>query len=113
MKKYEVYTENFKGEPLNHDYDISIQDENGVTLLLRSHSDQWSKSARGEWVGSLDDDGNGVTIHLRDKKKPIVLDYQEAMQLQLLLVSSLEKEFVTEIKQVKETETVLKYTGLS
>lgn len=108
MKKYEVHVQNWKDGELEHDYNIVIGE--GGTSLNRSNSPRWSESARNEMVGSLIDDGNGVSIQLKDKKKPITLDYAQLAELHMLLVSNLQRDYVTVIK---ESTPVLRYSGLS
>jgi hypothetical protein len=108
MKKYEVHVQNWKDGELEHDYNIVIGE--GGTSLNRSNSPRWSESARNEMVGSLIDDGNGVSIQLKDKKKPITLDYAQLAELQMLLMASTQRDYVTVIK---ESTPVLRYSGLS
>ena len=107
MKKYEIHTQNHKNGPLDHDYDL-IQDDELHTLSY-SNSRAWSEHIRGESVGALIDDGNGVIVTLDGLKKPIKLDYKQVMELQVLLLSSLQKDYITEIREVT---TTLSYTGL-
>jgi len=108
MKRYEVHVQNDKGGPLEHDYDL-LKFENTASLY-HSNGSQWSKSARGEIVGSLYDDGNEVSITISDIEKPIVLDYKQVAELQVLLLSNLQSHYITEIREAK---TVMSYTGLS
>lgn len=108
MKNYEVHVQNMKDGKLDHDYNIQVGDP--VTTLCRSNGAQWSESARNEVVGSLIDDGNGVTIELKGKKKPISLDYMQMAELQLLLLAAMESSYVT---QIKESRSVISYTGLA
>jgi hypothetical protein len=108
MKKYEVCVQNTKGGPLEHDYDLLKNED--IILLSYSNNSQWTESIKGEVVASLTDDGNEVSITLSDKKKPIVLDYKQAAELQMLLVANLQSDYVTEIREAK---TILSYTGLS
>jgi hypothetical protein len=97
-----------KDGKLDHDYNIIIAE--GGTSLSRSNGTQWSESARNEVVGSLIDDGNNVTIELKGKKKPIVLDYMQMAELQMLLMAGLERDYVTVIK---EAVPILRYSGLA
>lgn len=108
MKKYEVHVQNMKGGELEHDYNIIIAE--GGTSLSRSNSPTWSESARNEIVGSLIDDGNGISIQLKDKKKPITLDYMQVAELQMLLMAGTQRDYVTVIK---ESTPVLRYSGLA
>jgi hypothetical protein len=108
MKNYEVHVQNMKYGKLEHDYNILIVE--GGTSLSRSNGTQWSESARNEVAGSLIDDGNGVTIELKGKEKPITLDYMQMAELQMLLMSALESDYVTVIK---EAVPVLRYSGLA
>jgi hypothetical protein len=108
LKHYQIHVQNSKEGSLEHDYDL-LQLGNRLSL---SHSmgEQWSKSSKGQMVGTLEDDGNGVIIQLEGKKKPIELDYKEAAELQMLLLASLEKDYSTEFRS---TQPVISYSGLS
>ena len=108
MKNYEVHVQNMKDGKLDHDYNIQVGDP--VVTLCRSNGAQWSESARNEVVGSLIDDGNGVTIELKSKKKPITLDYMQMAELQMLIMSAMQRDYVTVIK---ESTPVLRYSGLA
>jgi hypothetical protein len=107
MKQYKVFVQNSKNGPLEHDYDIKVTD---IITIAQSTGEQWSSTGRGELVGILKDDGNGVIIHLSDYKKPIKLDYKQASELQMLLLANLQKDYVTEFRK---EETVLQFAGLS
>lgn len=108
MKNYEVHVQNWKDGELEHDYNLIIAE--GGTSLSHSNSPTWSESARNEIVGSLIDDGNGISIQLKDKKKPITLDYMQVAELQMLLMASTQRDYVTVIK---ESTPVLRYSGLA
>lgn len=108
LKHYQIHVQNTKDGSLEHDYDL-LQLSNRLSLTY-SMGNQWSESVRGEIVGTLEDDGNGVIIQLEGKKKPIKLDYKQAAELQMLLVASLEKGYVTEFRS---TQPVISYSGLS
>jgi hypothetical protein len=107
MKKYEVHVQNTKNGPIEHDYDL-VEREN-VVMLSYSNNTSWSERVRGQMVASLIDDGNEIIITLDDKKKPIKLDYKQAAELQMLLLANSSSEYVT---QIKESKTVMSYTGL-
>ena len=108
MKNYEVHVQNMKDGKLDHDYNIIVGE--GGTSLSRSNGAHWSESSRDEVGGSLIDDGNGVIIELKGKKKSITLDYMQMAELQMLLMSALERDYVTVIK---ESVPVLRYSGLA
>ena len=108
MKKYEVYVQNTKEGLLEHDYDLlKLKDK---LSLSDSTGKQWSKSSRGEVMATLEDTGNDVIIQLEGKKKPIVLDYKQAAELQMLLLANLESDYVTEIREAK---SLIRYSGLT
>jgi hypothetical protein len=107
MKKYEVHVQNTKNGPIEHDYDLVERE--GVVMLSHSNNTSWSEHARGQMVGSLIDDGNEIIITLDDKKKPIKLDYKQAAELQMLLLANSSSEYIT---QIRESKTVMSYTGL-
>jgi hypothetical protein len=108
LKHYQIYVQNTKDGGMDHDYDL-LQLGNRLSL---SHSmgEQWSVSGRGEMVGTIEDTGNDLIIQIEGRKKPLVLDYKQAAELQMLLVASLEKDYVTEFRS---TQPVLSYSGLS
>lgn len=107
MKKYEVHIQNHKGGLLDHDYNLTQDDE--LHVLTHSNSKNWSAHVRDQSVGALVDDGNGVVVTLDGLKKPIKLDYKQVLELQVLLLSSLQKDYITEIREVT---TTMSYTGL-
>ena len=107
MKNYEVHLQNSKDGPLEHDYDLKVTH---IVYLSHSHGTQWSESHRGGIVGTLEDTGNDVVIELAGRKKPIVLDYKQAAEMQMLLMAAMERDYVTVIK---ESTPVLRYSGLA
>jgi hypothetical protein len=107
MKNYEVHLQNSKDGPLEHDYDLKVTD---IVSLSHSHGVQWAAHHRGGIVGTLTDTGNDVVIELADRKKPIVLDYKQAAEIQMLLMAAMERDYVTVIK---ESTPVLRYSGLA
>ena len=108
LKHYQIYVQNTKDGGMDHDYDL-LQLDNRISLT-HSMGEQWSKSSRGEIVGTIEDTGNEVIIQIEGRKKPLVLDYKQAAELQMLLVASLEKDYVTEFRS---TQPVISYSGLS
>jgi len=108
MKNYEVHLQNMKDGPLEHDYDL--KKVTNVVALSHSHGQQWAAHHRGAIVGTLTDTGNDVIIELAGTKKPIVLDYKQAAEIQMLLMAAMERDYVTVIK---ESVPVLTYSGLS
>lgn len=108
LKHYQIHVQNSKEGSLEHDYDL-LQLGNRLSLT-HSMGEQWSKTTRGEIVGTLEDHGNGVIIQLDGRKKPIELDYKQAAELQVLLLASLEKDYITEFRS---TQPVISYSGLS
>jgi hypothetical protein len=107
MKNYEVHLQNSKDGPLEHDYDLKVTH---IVCLSHSHGPQWAAHHRGGIVGTLTDTGNDVVIELADRKKPIVLDYKQAAEMQMLLMAAMERDYVTVIK---ESTLVLRYSGLA
>jgi hypothetical protein len=107
MKNYEVHLQNSKDGPLEHDYDLKVTH---IVYLSHSHGLQWAAHHRGSVVGTLEDTGNDVVINLAGNKKPIVLDYKQAAEMQMLLMAAMERDYVTVIK---EATPVLTYSGLA
>lgn len=92
MKKNFIVLDN-EGE---HDYDISVEEIDGITktTLSRSSGYMWSKSVKGEEILSMSNDGNEITF---SKKIDKTLNYEELLQLRLLLV--FENKSDTELNQ--------------
>jgi len=107
MKNYEVHVQNMKNGVLEHDYDIKVTN---IVYLNHSYGSQWSESSKGELVGTLIDDGNGVSIQLSGKKKPIYLDYKQMAEVQMLLMAAMERDYVT---QIRESKSIITYSGLA
>ena len=108
LKHYQIYVQNTKEGSLEHDYDL-LQLGNRLSLT-HSMGHQWTESTRGEQVGVIEDTGNDLIIQIDGRKKPLVLDYKQAAELQMLLVASLEKDYRTEFRS---SEPVISYSGLS
>ena len=83
-------------------------DDRRIKLKFDKNDQQWTELVRGKTAGTLKDHGNGITIKLRDKKKPIELDYSQMVDVQLLLKYYLEDSGLTSFKQtirkLKEVE---------
>ena len=107
MKNYEIHVQNWKNGPLNHDYNLQVDDN--VASVTRSEDSGWTDEAKGQPVGQLIDTGSGVVVTLPDEKV-IQLDYSEAYVLQLLLLANLQKEYKTEIRVA---QPVMSFSGLS
>lgn len=108
LKHYQIHVQNTKEGSLEHDYDL-LQLGNRLSLT-HSMGEQWSKSTRGQQAGVIEDTGNDLIIQIDGRKKPLVLDYKQAAELQMLLVASLEKDYRTEFRT---SEPVLSYSGLA
>jgi hypothetical protein len=99
MKQVYLQTDNEGIEPLSHDYDL--EDGYLFTSLKHSNSVEWNEDIRGSLAGSLQDDGNGVIIKM-DGLKKLELDYMQAQQLLILLLSNNnEKIEIRESKLIK------------
>lgn len=108
LKHYQIYVQNTKDGPMDHDYDL-LQLGNRLSLNY-SMGEQWTLSTRGEQAGVIENTGNDLIIQIDGRKKPLVLDYKQAAELQMLLVASLEKGYITEFRS---TQPVISYSGLS
>lgn len=108
LKHYQIHVQNTKDGSLEHDYNL-LQLGNRLSLSY-SMGNQWSKSVRGEIVGTIENTGNDLIIQIEGRKKPLVLDYKQAAELQMLLIASLEKDYSTEFRS---TQPVISYSGLS
>ena len=59
------------------------------------------RSIKDEYIAQMKDNGNGVKIEINDKK--IKLEYHEAVELLLLLMTNMDQQFeFREIKTVKK-----------
>jgi hypothetical protein len=92
----QVFIENFTGEPLEYSYDL-IQ-EDGAVRLDYSNTSYWNPTHRGMIAGYLVDDGEGLVIKIDDMRK-IVLDYDQAQRLLVLLLDNNEAKI-----QLKSTQ---------
>jgi hypothetical protein len=99
MKQVYVQTDSEGIEPLSHDYDL--EDGYLFTTLKYSNNNDWNNDIKGSLAGSLQDDGNGVIIKM-DGLKKLELDYMQAQQLLILLLSNNnEKIEIRESKLIK------------
>lgn len=96
----QVWTNTDIDGPVNtHQYDISLELENGVGYsLYRSNNPDWT--APGEWVASIKEDGDKVVISHGDTE--ILFEYHEVEEiLALLLVSHKDKMELRHLQTVK------------
>ena len=99
MKQVYVQTDSDGIEPLSHDYDL--EDGYLFTTLKHSNNNEWNDDVKGSVAGTLQDDGNGVTIKMEGIKK-LELDYMQAQKLLILLLSNnSEKIEIRESKLIK------------
>ena len=77
-----------------HQYNLSsFKFINDTIITLRSIEDQY--------VAQLKDNGNGIKIEIGDRK--IKLEYSEAVEVLLLLMSNMDQEFeFREVKTIKK-----------
>lgn len=91
-----------------HDYNIITDPhsfgEDVVTRLVRSSNKAWTSSARNEEAARITDTGDGLIVHFKDRGEPIVLDYDIAEELFVLLS---QQEFAP--FEIKEFKTVMKW----
>jgi len=96
MEKLQVYVENSKGEPLEHDYDLEM----GACLINLKYSDNADWTCGGQTAISITDDGDGLSLKFFDKK-PINLEYSEARELIIALSMS-----VTDKIEIRKSEII-------
>lgn len=101
MKQVYVQTNHEEVESLSHDYDL--EDGYLFTTLKFSNSNDWAEDLKGAVAGTLQDDGNGIIINIPDLKK-LKLDYSQAQQLLILLLSNNEEKI--EIRESKVIKSV-------
>lgn len=85
MEKLQVYVQNSKNEPLEHDYDL----EKGVCLTRLNFSDNSDWTCGGQTALTITDDGDGITIKFPDRKA-IALSYAETRELFIVLSMNIE-----------------------
>jgi len=99
MKQVYVQVDQTGDEPLSHDYDL--EDGYLFTTLKHSYQIDWTEDLKGAIAGTLQDDGNGLIINIEGLKK-LKLDYLQAQQLLILLLSNnQEKIEIRESKVIK------------
>lgn len=85
MKQVYVQAETDETAPLSHDYDLN--EGYLATTLKYSSSSDWGSQLVGETAGSIQDNGNGIIIKIKDMKT-LNLDYLQANQILILLLSN-------------------------
>jgi hypothetical protein len=82
----------------SHDYDLTIDKTNNEFRLTYA-GDTWSEKLQNQLAASLKDTGNDFVIRIKDIE--LTLDYNEAVQILILLL--FEKDF-TISSFIKEKE---------
>jgi len=97
---YEVYCGGLRENELEHDYDLLEADN---LSLYRSNSFNWSEHSRGEFVLSVTELNNGISILIDGIKKPIQLDASQEEQLLIALLHRNQTKIqIKESKIIKE-----------
>lgn len=96
MEQLQVYVENSKGEPLEHDYDLEL----GACLINLKYSDNPDWTCGGQTAISITDDGDGLSLKFHDRKA-INLLYSEARELIIALSMS-----VTDRIEIRKSEII-------
>lgn len=85
MKQVYVQTDMDEKVPLSYDYDLV--EDGKVSTLKYSGSGNWGDQLLGETAGTIQDTGDEVYIKINGVKV-ITLDYLQANQLLILLLSN-------------------------
>jgi hypothetical protein len=93
----QVHIDNFIDQPLEYSYDL-IQ-EDGAIRLDYSNSPCWNATHKGMMAGYLVDDGDCLVIKIDDMRK-IVLDYDQAQRLLILLLNNNEAKIQFRTSQI-------------
>lgn len=100
----------FINEKGNHEYNIMVSetDEGKLYEIVRSQSEIWSELARGEFIMSLLDDGNGYSIKSGFKKR---MDYSQICEFKMLLsvVFNHDKNLGLDGGKIVSIETIINF----
>lgn len=83
----EVMIRHVESGTYNHEFNVSDNKE-----LWTSDDKLWASSARNKKIMSVDDNGNGYAIKTHETGKLLVLGYEEAVQLYILLSELMDVE---------------------
>ena len=98
----QVYVKNYlNSEELNHQYNIIKNDKE--LILMTSNDNEWVETWRNKKVAKLNDTGNELEIKI-EGLKTIILDYSQALQLQILL--SLTNDTRVEVRESILVKTI-------
>ena len=99
MEQLQVYVQNSKSEPLDHDYDLEI----GACLVKLNYSKNPEWTCGGQTALTITDDGNGLSVKFSDRKA-IALSYSDARELVIALSMSMEDRI--EIRKSELIKTI-------
>jgi hypothetical protein len=70
----------------SHSYDAVLDYDSEVYNIYRAKSTHyWASEAAGKLVWKITGDGNSITLHNKELKKKITLDYSQAAELRIIL----------------------------
>lgn len=75
----------YEEDKFEHNYDIIVDTAEEETQIVYSQNPIWTEEFRGKKTGSVNDDGNNVTIKIDNKK--ITLDYCQMEVLTALILA--------------------------
>jgi len=96
METLQVYVQNSKNEPLEHDYDLEI----GACLTKLNFSDHSDWTCGGQTALTITDDGDGLSVKFPDRKA-ITLSYAETRELFIALSMNIEDKI-----EIKKSEII-------
>lgn len=88
----------------SHEYDISVNEEVGRTTIIRSDSSCWAEHCRGEQVGHIVDDEDGILICANEQV--MTLDYSQFEALTALIMAVNQSDI--ELRQYKTINKLTK-----
>jgi hypothetical protein len=93
----QVFVQNDKKKPLEHDYDIMYDCNKRVCLY--SNNSEWAEKLRTKIRAHIIDNGDGV--HIKIGKESMDLDYADYLVLKILIASDLKDNDHFEIRESK------------
>ena len=104
----QVYVTNNVGDPLEHDYNLRLDDDKIVCLY--SNNSEWAEYLHGQKAGTIKVIDDGYVIKIGEQK--MKLDFADLQVLKILLLADLEDTDYFEIRESKIIKTWPKATGI-
>jgi hypothetical protein len=95
----QVYVSNNVGDPLEHDYNLRLDDDKIVCLY--SNNSEWAEYLHGQKAGTIKVIDDGYVIKIGEQK--MKLDFADLQVLKILLLADLED---TDYFEIRESITI-------